>query len=58
MSDRVYTVRIQNGVVMMTFDDFTALAGELTNYGVDIEIEPGHPSDQVSFRLKESVREQ
>jgi hypothetical protein len=54
MSERVYTLKISGDVVAMTLQDFSALAGELTAYGVDVEIETGELPAQISFRLKES----
>jgi hypothetical protein len=56
MSKRVYTMRISGGVVSMAFDDFTALAGELTSYGVDVDvdIETSALPEKISFSLKES----
>ena len=58
MSDKAYTLKIVGSWVSMSLAEFSRLAGELTNYGVDVEIQGGSAPDEISFRLKEGLPEQ
>ena len=55
MSDKAYTLKVVGSSVSMSMKEFSQLAGELTNYGVDVEIQGGSAPDEISFRLKEGV---
>lgn len=55
---RVYTLRkVAGGSVSMSILDFAHLSGELTNFGVDVQILE-QSEDHVTFELVESVPSQ
>ena len=58
MSDKAYTLKVVGSWVSMSMKEFSQLAGELTNFGVDVEIQGGSAPDEISFRLKEGIPEQ
>jgi hypothetical protein len=58
MSDKAYTLKINGEMVAMSMRDFSHLAGELTGYGVDVEIQASVAPDEICFQLKESTPEQ
>lgn len=53
---RVYRLTVQNGLVCMPFDSFAHLAGELTRYGVDVDV-INQNRQTLEFVLKETNSE-
>lgn len=60
MSGKTYTIRIDesSGRVTMMIPDFAHLAGELGNFGVDVEILKDTTPGEITFRLTEKMGEQ
>lgn len=58
MEKRTYSLHFEEGNVVMSGHDFAHLCGELTNYGVDVQMLDTQQPGKVTFRLTENPPEQ
>lgn len=58
MIGKIYTLTIRNTDVFMNMREFVHLMGELSNFGVDVDLQKDSTPAEIAFRLKETVKDQ